>query len=378
MKIALVCLDSLPCPPIKSGAIEVLIARAAPYLVRLNNDVTVFSIRNPSLADRETRDGVKYIRYPKKNYLPRVLDALKTGNFNIIQVYNKPQWLRDIRIASPSSRLVLSLHNLFLENEIDAEHTGQYADHIVTVSQFVAKYAAKQVPAASNKITALYTGEDPHRFIRHDSEKGRKTAAKLKRKLGVPNHYRVILFVGRLVPSKGCHHVVDAMKIVKKLRPKTALVIVGSRSFGKLDDNEYVLSLKKKARRISKDIRFTNFIPVDGISRFYTMSDVFVCSSQWEEPLARVHYEAMAAALPMITTRRGGNPEIVDHGRNGFVIDRYEDPKAFAESIIRLLDNAKLRARMGRLNRNLVKKTYNFKSYASRIMNLYRQLVKKS
>lgn len=45
MKIALICPDSLPCPPIKSGAIELLIDRMAPYLSRLGHAVTVFRYR---------------------------------------------------------------------------------------------------------------------------------------------------------------------------------------------------------------------------------------------------------------------------------------------------------------------------------------------
>ena len=59
------------------------------------------------------------------------------------------------------------------------------------------------------------------------------------------------------------------------------------------------------------------------------MGDLFVCSSQWNEPLARVHYEAMAAGIPIITTNRGGNAEVMNQGKNGIIIDDYDQPKAF-------------------------------------------------
>jgi glycosyltransferase involved in cell wall biosynthesis len=165
------------------------------------------------------------------------------------------------------------------------------------------------------------------------------------------------------------------MREVKKRHPQTVLVIVGSKSLGNTIENDYVKDIKEQARRMSKDIIFTNYIPVDGISQYYTMSDVFVCPSQWQEPLARVQYEAMAAGLPIITTNRGGNPEVIADGRNGFVIDSYDSPKAMARAINKILDNDKMRKKMGEVNRNLVVNKYSFKLYADRISKLYRDLI---
>jgi len=54
------------------------------------------------------------------------------------------------------------------------------------------------------------------------------------------------------------------------------------------------------------------------------VGDIFVCASQWNEPLARIHYEAMAAGLPIITTDRGGNAEIFEDNVNGIIIKDYK------------------------------------------------------
>ncbi|MCY8887189.1 glycosyltransferase, partial [Bacillus spizizenii] len=65
--------------------------------------------------------------------------------------------------------------------------------------------------------------------------------------------------------------------------------------------------LRKLALPYRDHVIFTKFIPADDIPNLFLMADVFVCSSQWNEPLARVNYEAMAAGTPLITTNRGGN-----------------------------------------------------------------------
>lgn len=72
------------------------------------------------------------------------------------------------------------------------------------------------------------------------------------------------------------------------------------------------------------------------------MADVFVCSSQWNEPLARVNYEAMAAGTPLITTNRGGNGEVVKHEVNGLVIENYDKPSSFAKAVDKVFTDMNL------------------------------------
>ena len=78
---------------------------------------------------------------------------------------------------------------------------------------------------------------------------------------------------------------------------------------------------------------FTCFIPPADIPAYYSIGDLFVCASQWSEPLARVHYEAMAAGLPIITTNRGGNAEVIAGYGNGIVIDEYDSSDVMAQQI---------------------------------------------
>ncbi|SEC69642.1 spore coat protein SA [Paenibacillus sp. GP183] len=373
----MICLDSLPCPPIKSGAIELLIDRVAPYLVSTYDHVTVFSIQDPSLSNRETINHVEFIRFQRSKYLKEVLRYLENNFFDLIQVYNKPDWIFPIKKASPGSRLVLSLHNLILGNRVDDQVSQQavdVVDHIVTVSQFVARDVVHRYPAAPGKITTIYTGDDHSLYTPHYSSLGSQIELRMKRAMGIPDDYLVILFVGRLIPKKGCHILIEAMKKVGEQHPKTALVIIGSKWYGEFSDNEYVKKIKKKSQKISEHIYFNNFISVNEITDYYTMSDILVCPSQWKEPLARVHYEAMAAGIPIVTTNRGGNSEVIVNGKNGYVIDQYDQAQAFVAAINKLLDSKRLREKMGYRNRKLIKNRYNFKRYALHLSKLYKEL----
>jgi len=379
MKIALICPISLPCPPIRSGAIEVEIDGAASCLAELNYNITVFSIQDPSLPNHENVNGVRFVRYPKKTYFQEVLTHLKKEFFDLVQVFNIHQWITRIKRATPKSLLILSLHNLRLGHVCDDNKSMQIiktVDHIITVSNFLVSDIISQYPTASGKINRIYAGEDPSRFIPHYSKEGQQIASQMKQKLGIPNNYRIILFAGRLVEYKGCHHLIHAMKHVLEHFPETALVIVGSKGFGKTENTQYITELKTSAEKISKHIYFTDFIPVNKIYNYYTMSDIFVCPSQWEEPLARVLYEAMTAALPIVAANRGGIPEIISDGQNGFIIKQYDEPLAYAESINKLLKDEKLMRRIGTINRDLVCKRYNFKNYALNLSEIYNDLVR--
>ena len=70
--------------------------------------------------------------------------------------------------------------------------------------------------------------------------------------------------------------------------------------------------------------------------QFYRSGHCFVCPLQKHEAFGLVNVEAMACGLPVIASRNGGIPEIVKHGRNGFLVNAYRKPSAFASQIVKL------------------------------------------
>jgi spore coat protein SA len=104
------------------------------------------------------------------------------------------------------------------------------------------------------------------------------------------------------------------------------------------------------------------------VCEHYNIADIFVCPSQWDEPLARVHYEAMAAGLPIITTNRGGNAEVVSGYGNGIVITNYKNPVNISNRIKYLLRNPRLAQNMGIAGRRLALKKFNWSRVAAEVL----------
>ena len=102
------------------------------------------------------------------------------------------------------------------------------------------------------------------------------------------------------------------------------------------------------------------------IHHWYWTGDIFVCPSQWQEPLARVLYEAMASGLPIVTTKRGGNTEVISG--NGLVVENAEDPGEFAEKIAVLLDNPDLCRQMGEKGRAFAERKFGWARVAREIL----------
>lgn len=210
MRIGLVCSDRGPCPPIKGGAIQLLISKVAPLLAKKNH-VTVFSISDTELANKEKIKGVQYVRFPQKTFLKMVCRSVEKGKFDLIQIYNRANWISDIRQVAPKAKIILSLHNLIKKDtEKEAKSTIQKADLILTVSKFVLKDTEKRFPVTKGKIKVLYTGANANEYAPAWTKKGKKLRREVRKKYNIGAKDPVLLFVGRLVSYKGCHIVLKA------------------------------------------------------------------------------------------------------------------------------------------------------------------------
>lgn len=374
LKIALVCTEKLPVPPVAGGAVQLYIDGILPYLTK-QNDITVFCIQHPSLPNEEVRDNIVYIRVPapsKASYLKNVKDRL-SNNFDMVFVFNRPLWVLPLSRELPGVRFGLSLHNEMFHPEKINDQQGSECisrvEAINTVSSFIAKGVAARFPEAESKLNVIYSGVDTDKYHPVWTPEGLKNKALIKEKLGISNH-KVILFVGRLSNKKGVDVLIKAMQKVMKTHKDTALAVIGSKWFGKNESDDYTLSLERLASSLNGPVAFTGFLPPSEIPPYYDTGDIFICPSQWNEPLARVHYEAMAAGLPIITTNRGGNAEVLIRGENGLVLDDFDNvrncrnPDYMAEHIAYLLDNPALAWEMGKKGRKLAEEKYNWKRVA--------------
>lgn len=382
MKIAFVCTEKLPIPPILSGAIQIYITNLLPILSKYH-DITVFSVSNINLPDREEVDNVKHIRVSgrtKAEYVNNVKENL-TDEFDLVHVFNRPKWIRILSNDLPDTPFSLSLHNeMFLPKKIDPKRAIECIDRvefICTVSEFIAEGVAKPYPNAERKMNAVYSAVDLDLIKPFWSEEVLKDRIDMRKRYGVKDDAKVIIYVGRLSKKKGPHILIKAMKSVLEKYPDAKLIFVGSKWYGNNATDDYVKKLQVAAQEIKESVDFTGFLTPDEIPKYYNMGDLFVCTSQWQEPLARVHYEAMASALPIITTNRGGNAEVIDQGVNGFAIDDYTNPDEFSKYIKYLIKNEEKGIEMGKAGRAFVEENHNWNVIANRLLKLFDSVERK-
>lgn len=377
MKVALICTEKLPVPPILGGAIQIYIDSVLPVLAR-HHEVTLFSLHNNKLPSRENLGNIRHIRIMGKtadeyiNNLKRTI-LEEAEEYDLIHIFNRPLWVLRFSDVFPSSAFSLSLHNeMFSSKKIDPERALQCLDKvrfITAVSHFIAGGLIEKYPDYKEKISVVYSAADASVFKPVWSEDVREERTALRKSYGLDNH-KVVLFVGRLSHKKGVHILLEAMEKVMEVHPEAALVLVGSKWYGINYTDEYIGKLQEIGKKLKGPVVFTGFLTPQEIYKYYSMGDIFVCASQWREPLARVHYEAMAAGLPIISTARGGNAEVMQQMINGIVIEEYNNPEVMANCINFLLEHEEEALKMGKAGREMVVQKYNWERVGKQLLDL--------
>ncbi len=166
MRIAFVCTEKLPVPPVSGGAIQIYIEGVLPYLSK-HHDITVLSIKKDSLPDEEVVGNVRYKRLmgrTKSEYLKNLRDNI-SNEYHLVHVFNRPLWVMPLNQQAPGSAFSLSLHNeMFLPNKIDRERALKCittVKFITTVSRFIADGVKDLYPIAEEKLNVVYSGVNP-------------------------------------------------------------------------------------------------------------------------------------------------------------------------------------------------------------------------
>ncbi len=374
----MICTEKLPVPPVRGGAIQTYIAGILPYLGKVH-DITVLGVNDLSLPDEETNDKIHYVRIPGKTlevYEEGVVEHLQSNQYDLIHIYNRPRLVLPVRNVAPNSKITLSMHNdMFNREKIkpeEAEGALPEISQIVTVSNYVGNVIKELYPEAEPKLNTIYSGVDVDRFLPATHPNMKKIRENIRKEHNLDNK-TVLLFAGRLSTSKGVDKLIRAIPDIAKKHKDIALVIVGSKWFSENDITDYIAYVKALAKKLSIPVVSTGFVAQSEIQNWFAAADVFVCTSVWQEPLARVHYEAMASGLPIVTTARGGNPEVILPKENGLIVDNPEDPANFTKTISEMLSDKTMMKKMGIKSRDLALSLYTWDRVAEELLNVWKK-----
>ena len=226
---------------------------------------------------------------------------------------------------------------------------------ITTVSDSIAGYMVNEAGISAKKVKVIYNGIDAKIY-------DRQVDVYAKRKeLGINEADLVIGSVASLLPKKDPETLLKAFKLVIQKVPYAKLVMVGD---GPLKDSLW--SMVNSLLLNDKVIFLGNRRDVPELLKIF---DVFALSSV-KEGLPIAALEAMASGLAVVATDVDGNPEVVQHGKTGFIVPA-RNPEALADSIVKLLLDRNEAKKMGVLAQEMVKEYFSFEKMIAEYENIY-------
>jgi spore coat protein SA len=349
-------------------------------LLSRHHRITILGRTDPDLPLEEVVDGIRYVRVESEGllevYSQGVTQFLENTQeqYNIIHIFNRPKLVLPVRRLAPSSRIILSMHNdMFNPMKLRHEEGNvviEETERIITISNYIGHSICDFFPQAADKLRTIYSGVDLSRFAPWtESESALQARESIRSEFNLSSK-KVILFVGRLSRNKGPHVLVRAMSELN--HSDAVLVVVGGAWFSDNTISDYVAYVRALAERAPIPVITTGYVQAHDVHRWFCAGDIFVCTSIWQEPLARVHYEAMAAGLPFLTTARGGNPEIVMNN-NGLLISNPEDPSEYAQKLNSMLSDLNQARQMGINGRRLAERNFTWERVANDILSVWEQ-----
>jgi glycosyltransferase involved in cell wall biosynthesis len=176
---------------------------------------------------------------------------------------------------------------------------------------------------------------------------------------------RVVGTIGRLVPQKAIHVLLDATPALLQADPATRVLVVG--------DGPLRGALEAQARGlgIAHAVGFAGY--QEDVVSAYAAMDVFVLPSR-DEGFGLVFLEAMAVGVPVVGTRVIGSEDAVEDGTTGLLVP-YADSPALAQAVQRLLGDAELACRLRDTAAERVRRVSSREQFATQVEGVYRELM---
>jgi glycosyltransferase involved in cell wall biosynthesis len=180
----------------------------------------------------------------------------------------------------------------------------------------------------------------------------------------------LVAWVGRLVPEKGLVYLLKAMQKIVKEHGKTKLVLVGA---GPMKTELYELV---KRLDLEGSIAFVGSVSRVEVAKILAKSSIFAFPSL-KEGLPISVLEAMACGTPIVGSAIPGIRDVISNGQDGILVPP-ESQEQLANAILTLLNDPKLRKRMGQKARQTVTMKYNWDIVLGKIEKLYCELVRET
>lgn len=203
------------------------------------------------------------------------------------------------------------------------------AKKVIAISEMVYRDISDYYGIDADRMVVIYNGVDIECF--HPGN--RRHREEIRRRYGLRPEDLVLLFVSHNFRLKGLRYLIQTLALIKRKRENVKLLVVG---------RDRAEPYRRLAKRVgcADDVLFAG--GVRDLERYYASADILVHPTFYD-PCSLVVLEALASGLPVITTISNGAGGIVTAGQEGFVLDDPRDAEVLAETILSLVDPARLK-----------------------------------
>ncbi len=300
MRIGMIAPPWFPLPPQRYGGIEFVVSLLTEGLVARGHDVTLFAS-----GDSETRARLSYI------FARAPFEQMENG-LHLEVMHSLGAYLRADEFD------VIHDHDGLASRAMGA------LVHRLTGTPVVATLHGPADPITQQSLGSL---RSELRFIAI-SDYQRLGFPDLDFVGTIPNAIDVehmpfsrqkddyLLFIGRMTPDKGAH---TAIEVAHRLDRR--LIMGGKVNEG--PEHEYFEAQIEP--HLSDKVHFRGEVDHETKARLYQQARCTLFPIQWPEPFGLVMIESLACGTPVIAMRQGSVPEVIEHGRNGFIVDTVDE-----------------------------------------------------
>ncbi len=342
-------------------------------------DVAMAAPRRESYVSRFEKAGVRVhdaeikSKYAVSTYR-RYADLVKREGFEVVHTHTRRadfvaalggRVAGAATVSTQHGQINLERYTLKEKRDLSARFYSfclrNFFDRHVAVSAEIAAELRNRCRVRPSKITHIPNGLDAAPFLAAEGER-----VSFRHELGAPR-WAVVATVVASLDSKGHADLLAAAATLaaEGLDLRVAVVGTGHRGRPEIEKRAAELGIAERVHLLG----FRHDVP-----RILAGSDVFVLPTP-SEGLSIAVMEAMAAGLPVVATRVGGNPELVEPGKTGYLVP-VGDAAALADAMRPLARDAAVRRAMGRAGRARVTHEFKAEKMVERYAALYDELLR--
>ena len=394
MNILIISPGILPVPAVDGGAVENLIEIFLEENEKYNkNNIVVYSCKNDK-AEKKANDnfkktkfrfiktyGIKYkilknIRwiinklpgvYIGNEYINEIIKEIKERDeeekYDVIVVENSPMHIIPLSKLF-KDKLYLHMHNDFIKPKSKKSRVIlKKCKKVIAVSDYIA-HKIRSV-ADYNNVETVINGIKIEAF-----DKTYDNSEELKNKYNIRQNDFVFMYTGRVTRDKGVLELLDAFKDMTEKYDDIKLLVVGSSFFNNGKKNKYIKSLEKIADSIKDKVVFTGYIKHDELYKIYSIADVQVVPSKFEDPCPLSVIEGVVSGKPLIVSNCGGIPKLVNKNNAEFVENNAEFVKNLQKAMMYMYNNEERMRNMREYSKEQIGR-FSLKTYYDNLLSKF-------